>query len=305
MKIFALVITYNRSKSLEKAMKRLLSQKRKADEIVIINNCSTDNTSELLKNYQNDAHIFNLNQNTGGAGAYYFGLNQCVKMGADWIIGVEDDIILPKNHILHIEQTIKSQNFSEIGFIYPKVISIHDRYKLDGFLYYKNQITTEYPRLLKAQFAGLSFNANAIKKVGLPIHSFFIYYDDWEYTERMNRHGFEGIHTPNLYVWHNDVKRSDGSPYLHAPYNGIWKSYYGIRNELTYLKNHHFKTYCFQLMKHVFWIPLITLLKRKDHAANVAFNWAFWSFKSIFKTLQIDYVNDSNTKAFEKRFLGK
>lgn len=305
MKIFALVITYNRSESLEKAMKRLISQKRKADEIVIINNCSTDNTSELLKNYQNHAHIFNFNQNTGGAGAYYFGLNQCVKMGADWIIGVEDDIILPKNYLFQLEQTINKQDISQIGFIYPRVISIHDRHKIDGFLYFKNQTTTEFPKLLKAQFAGMIFHAKAIKKVGLPIHSFFIYFDDWEFTERMNRKGFEGIHTPNLYVWHNDVQRTHGARYLHAPYIGIWKSYYGIRNELTYLKTHHFKTYCYQLLKHVFWIPLITLFKRKDHAAIVALNWAYWSMKSLFKTLQIDYVNDINTKAFVKRVLGK
>jgi GT2 family glycosyltransferase len=304
MKIFALVITYNRSVSLEKAMNRLLSQKRKADEIVIINNCSTDNTLELLKNYQNQAHIFNLNQNTGGAGAYYFGLNQCVKMGADWIIGVEDDIILPKNYIQQLETFISSKELSEIGFIYPRVISIHNRNKLDGFLYFNQQQFKEFPQINKAQFAGMTFNAKAIQKVGLPIHSFFIYYDDWEYTERMNREGFWGVHIPDLYVWHNDVQRTEGAPYLYAPFNGIWKSYYGIRNELTYLKTHHFKTYCFQLMKHVFWVPFLILFKRKDKASNVACNWAFSSLKSLFKTLQIDQVGDRNTEVFEKKFWG-
>jgi GT2 family glycosyltransferase len=301
MKIFALVITYNRSQSLEKAMKRLVSQKRKADEILIINNCSTDNTSDVLKRYQNQAHIFNLNQNTGGSGAYYFGLNQCVKMGADWIIGVEDDIILPKNYIRNLENLISNNHLNEIGFLYPRVISFHNRNKLDGFLYFNQQQFKGFPQIVKAQFAGMTFNTKAIQKVGLPIHSFFIYFDDWEYTERMNRHGFIGIHTPELYLWHNDIKGFGGPPYLNAPYKSIWKSYYGIRNELSYLKIHQFKTYCIQLMKHVCWVPFIILFKRKDNAIKVAFNWAYWSMKSLFKTLQIDKVGDENTKLFEKK----
>ena len=47
-KICAIVVTYNRLELLKLTIERLLNQTRKLDEIIIINNASTDGTNEFL-----------------------------------------------------------------------------------------------------------------------------------------------------------------------------------------------------------------------------------------------------------------
>ena len=44
MKICAVVVTYNRLELLKLTIRKLLEQNRKLDEVIIINNASTDGT---------------------------------------------------------------------------------------------------------------------------------------------------------------------------------------------------------------------------------------------------------------------
>ena len=49
MKISLLIPSYNEEKSLEKSIKSALSQTRALDEIIVINDGSTDSTEVILK----------------------------------------------------------------------------------------------------------------------------------------------------------------------------------------------------------------------------------------------------------------
>lgn len=300
MKVFALVITYNRCYSLNKAIDRLLKQKDPIDKIIVINNNSNDSTYSYLKSFENNPlfAIYHFNTNTGGAGAYYYGFNQCVSLGADWIICIEDDIILPRAFNSDLKPILHEKKEEKVGFIYPKILSIENRHHTHGSLYF---IKNNY--IEKAQFAGLVVNAKGIQSFGLPIHSFFIYFDDWEYTLRLTQNGFLGIHAPTLYAWHNDGVRATGKPWLSAPKKEIWKSLYGIRNELVFYKKKGLLVYIKLLIKHVFMTPISILLHRKEDAFYVAVKWSLWSFKSLYFDYTIDKVNSENVKKFENKYL--
>jgi GT2 family glycosyltransferase len=300
MKIFALVITYNRCYSLNKAIDRLLKQNDSVDKIIVINNNSNDSTYTYLKTFENNPlfAIYHFNKNTGGAGAYYYGFNQCVSQGADWIICIEDDIILPRTFCTDLKPLLEVRKDEKIGFIYPKILSIENRHHIHGTLFLTQNNTIE-----KAQFAGLVVNAKGIQSVGLPIHSFFIYFDDWEYTLRLTQNGYIGIHAPTLYAWHNDGVRAIGKPWLSAPKKEIWKSLYGIRNELVFYKKKGLGVYTKLLLKHVLLTPISILFHRKENALYVAIKWSLWSFKSLFFNYTIDKVNSENVKRFETNYV--
>ncbi len=307
MKIITLIVTYNRCESLKKAYKRLSEQKRKSDEILIINNHSTDGTNEFLKTIDHQAKIVHLKENIGGAGAYFVGLALCESLKADWIFCMEDDIIIPTDFLKQFESNVNQYQLETKGFIYPKVISIHNRHHLDGFIYLKpkqNQ-NAKYPSIEKAQFAGLMVNAQMIAKVGLPIKEFFIYFDDWDYTQRISKHS-EGVFISDLFVWHNDFLRKEGAPYLYADQKTLWKNLYGIRNELVCLKQQNKYLYTKQLIKHCFWIPCIIIRKRKEQTLKTAFLWFKWSFSSLLMDYKIEHINTSSTNAFlEQKIIKK
>ena len=56
-KICAIVVTYNRVELLKLTIEKLLKQTRKIDEVIIINNASTDNTGEFLESVKENITV--------------------------------------------------------------------------------------------------------------------------------------------------------------------------------------------------------------------------------------------------------
>lgn len=73
-----IITTYNYAQYVERAIRSALDQSlaKKAFEIIVVNDCSTDHTSEVLSNYENQVRVFHLEQNLGLAGARNFGIKK-------------------------------------------------------------------------------------------------------------------------------------------------------------------------------------------------------------------------------------
>jgi rhamnopyranosyl-N-acetylglucosaminyl-diphospho-decaprenol beta-1,3/1,4-galactofuranosyltransferase len=292
LKIFALVITHNRKKSLELCLSRLLNQKRAPDRILIINNASTDGTTEYLEGFKNTCTVVNMERNTGASGAYNFGLKWCVQNGADWIWVVEDDTIVPKDFSLKLLDWIKTALRTEkkIGFVFPRILSVYDRRVMDHRVQFKvpERMFHGGFEISKSQFLGLTVNAAAIKEVGLPVKEFFIYNDDFEFTHRMSYAGWKGFWIPDLFAWHYDKPKPRGKGYITCGKEECWKYFYGIRNELSVTKREAPHYYPRQLLWSAFVIPVEILLRRPHNKFSVAFQWSVWSLKSLFFKYQIE-----------------
>lgn len=68
----SIIITcYNYGRYVERALRSCLNQSMEKGrmEIIVVNDASTDNTSAILSNYENDARIIHLAENKGLAGA--------------------------------------------------------------------------------------------------------------------------------------------------------------------------------------------------------------------------------------------
>lgn len=72
------ITTYNYAQYVERAIRSALDQSLSSDqyEIIVVNDCSTDGTKSVLENFENDARIFNLEENMGLSGARNFGIKK-------------------------------------------------------------------------------------------------------------------------------------------------------------------------------------------------------------------------------------
>ena len=72
-KIVAVVVTYNRKDMLKECITALLNQTYHDLDIMVIDNCSTDGTINLVKNI-NDSRVIYINtgENIGGDGGFQF-----------------------------------------------------------------------------------------------------------------------------------------------------------------------------------------------------------------------------------------
>lgn len=86
-KISVIIPTYNRAHCVRNAIDSVLAQSPPADEIIVINDGSTDDTSKVLASYGNKIKV--IEQENGGAGAARTsGLNHAT---SDWITFLDSD----------------------------------------------------------------------------------------------------------------------------------------------------------------------------------------------------------------------
>lgn len=105
MKISVLITTRNREKILKKCLASLIRQLRKPDEIIMVDNDSSDNTKEIVKSFHGLKIKYFLEKNIGIA----FGRNKGLKEAkGDVFAFIDDDCVVSKNWLKEIEITFKN-----------------------------------------------------------------------------------------------------------------------------------------------------------------------------------------------------
>lgn len=215
------------------------------NKIFIINNNSTDETSEYLQALEKDDqfNIVSLPQNVGGAGGFSEGVKKAVLSGCEWVWMMDDDTI-PKSNAL--EELVKGiQAIENVGYICSKVIwtdgSIHQMNVPSFDVYNKKRLPINYYSNLAdvllvktASFVSLLVSSKVVYEVGLPIKEFFIWGDDTEFTLRIRQRGYICLYAGQSIVTHKTTTNYV-SQLQTAPIEAMWKFEFGFRNE-TYLR---------------------------------------------------------------------
>ena len=238
-----------------------------------MNNNSTDGTHDYLsqRSVSNsnipERIIINLDVNTGGAGGFYVGMKRALDTNADWIWVSDDDAYPDKYALLHILQYAENHSKDAAcicGAVYTNdAIDIDHRrisknrfiklpYKLPKDCYNKQEVLIE-----ETTFVGSCFNAEAVRKAGLPLKEFFIYFDDTEYSYRIGHYG-NIVLLPDIKITHDTITYAQ-------PTNIIvtWRDYYLIRNHIYTLRCHHLPSFFAYCLKKIY-DSLITYTRKHN-----------------------------------------
>lgn len=240
-RVVAITVTYNRTKTLERCLLSLLSQSRKPDTIIIVDNNSSIAEKERLKMFAgnlDNVHIFWLKENLGGAGGFEYGMNECRKLfNPDWYWLMDDDAY-PRKDCL--EKLLESADgLFNIGYLAPLIYGIDlNEYQwyhhklIRGRTYQNLPLTIQYEKLADIShidanaFVGPLISAKAVERVGVADGSMFIYGDDTEYTFRITRQ-LEGYLVKKAIIDHQDPPIVNNS----RDRKSWWKDYYCWRNQ--------------------------------------------------------------------------
>lgn len=108
--IAAVVVTYNRKELLRQNLNSLLAQTRPVDEIIVMNNASTDGTAEMLAREFKYPQItvVTMPENIGAAGGFHEGMKLAYEKRYDWIWVMDDDAFPYKDALERLtEQIVK------------------------------------------------------------------------------------------------------------------------------------------------------------------------------------------------------
>jgi rhamnopyranosyl-N-acetylglucosaminyl-diphospho-decaprenol beta-1,3/1,4-galactofuranosyltransferase len=91
-RIVAVVVTFNRLALVRRLLERLASVPP-IDEVVVVDNASTDGTAELLAGEYSDLEVLRLETNTGGAGGFAAGIERALTLEPDLVWLLDDDTV--------------------------------------------------------------------------------------------------------------------------------------------------------------------------------------------------------------------
>ena len=243
MKIIAVVVTYNRLELLKKNI-NCLNQNKPLNSIIVVNNGSTDGTTEWLNSQENLIVVHQ--SNTGGSGGFYTGISRAHEAGADWIWCMDDDVF---PHSDCLENLLKEIADETIGILAPRrlmegKIFCHDfqEYNLTNpfAATYRRRISKQeinVPTEIKGTaFEGPFIRREVVETIGLPNKDLFIFCDDTDYCLRAVLAGFKLLYVPSALM--DKEKFFSNDSWSERNRKKKWKRFYQIRNS-AYL-NHHY-----------------------------------------------------------------
>lgn len=244
MKICCVIVTYNRKKLLIESIKSVLNQTYKVEDVLVIDNNSTDGTKEFLieNNLMNKISYNKLTSNIGGAGGFNAGIKESLKKQYDWVWIMDDDSIPVNTALENLIRSLDELKNEKISFLCSKVIGpeneemniplISERIGKNGYPLWMKYLDKGIVEVKAATFVSVLINFEAIKKVGLPWKQFFIWGDDIEYTLRLTKYFGCGYSIGKSIVIHKRIGAKNLSIMQEDNINRIKMYKYKYRNDI-------------------------------------------------------------------------
>jgi GT2 family glycosyltransferase len=229
-KILAAIVTRDRLENLKITISAVLNQTRKPNEILVINNDSTDGTKEWLEQ-QSGLTIIN-QENLGSSGGQFTAFSYSIEKNFDWIWVLEDDII-PNPDCLELLLENSNENTILAPLLLEKDLKPFYHFALDynltnpfksfwNGIIDENHVKQQYIDAIGITFEGPLVHRKVIEMIGLPERKFFIFADDTEYFIRASKAGFNIIVVTKA----NCIRQFD----YYELKEFTWKQYFIIRN---------------------------------------------------------------------------
>ena len=93
VRVVAVVVTWNRRDLLEESLAALAAQTLAPAAVVVVDNASTDGTTDLLRERYAHLEVVHLTANTGGAGGFAAGIERALTYGPDLVWLLDDDTV--------------------------------------------------------------------------------------------------------------------------------------------------------------------------------------------------------------------
>ena len=188
--VAAVVVTYNRLALLRECLAALRGQTRAIDEIIVVNNASTDGTAEWLA-ARPDLTVIH-QANLGSSGGQFTGVKAACQRGHNWIWCMDDDTIPQPDALAALCRTPGFQDRSA-GFLASILVFPDGRIQPSNYPLRPAEtwIATAGKDFCvgasSSTFVSVLVNAEVVRTQGLPVTSFFLIWDDTEFTERIGR----------------------------------------------------------------------------------------------------------------------
>ncbi len=191
-KISVMIVTYNREEPLHRCIQSVLEQTMTVDEIVVVDNNSSDNTRDVVRNEYPMVHYLGLEENLGCPSGRNVGFKKCT---GDFVYCLDDDGWLEPEAIERAFEILDRD--SSVAIVQSRINEMEE-----GQLVKVRPKYTE--RMELAHFSGgcSMFRASVLEQVGLYPDDFFRQAEEEDLSLRIIGAGYKIIFEPQSMMYH-------------------------------------------------------------------------------------------------------
>ncbi|SFU33764.1 dTDP-4-dehydrorhamnose reductase [Halomonas korlensis] len=280
-RVIAVVLTYNRQELLQCCLDAIQQQTRRCDDILVINNASTDGTREMLESGKySDLKVYSLKKNMGAAGGFNAGFRLAYDNGADYVWMMDDDVIpetTALERLLEADALLEEKGakrtyllstaFTETGQS-TNTPQISDKRNEAGHFGWPEQLEHGLVAVCSGTFVSILLPRSTLKQYGLPISSMFIWGEDAEFTLRITREA-PGYLVGASRVAH--IRHGGASISIVAETNPVRIGYYKnfVRNNIFLARKYKTRRRLFSVLFNNVVLTIKMLLKGEPRKAYV------------------------------------
>ncbi len=242
--VVAVVLNWNAADETIECVNSLLNSSYRNLQIVIVDNFSTDDSVNIIKNRFPDLKLICNNFNNGYAGGNNLGIKWALSVNADYILILNNDVTVDTYMVENLVEKL-GQNptigiitgkvfykdnpnriFSGFGkFIWWRCSGVNRGTMFGRFYLHNREGKVNY-------ISGVLFLAKSevFRSLGLLDEKFFMYFEDLEFSFRVSKK-YSLYYTPNAMAFH---KSGGGTRW--SNYSDIYL-YYQTRNRLIVFEN--------------------------------------------------------------------
>lgn len=258
----AIIVLYKANEQMVSSLyESLISQ---IDKLILVKNDDTD--ASFIQCFEKSC-LIDLGKNYGIAYAQNCGIEEAVRIGADWILFSDQDTVYPENFVCEMLEIASDEILGKIGALTP---IFYDEIKQQYSKIMVGKTKAIYPKKNKiyqithAISSGTLVPVDVIKKCGGMKDDLFIDFVDYEWCWRVLEHGYKIYCFSGIEIHHQLGDKLEKRFGMKIVSRSLFRFYYIIRNGYYLLTTDY--------------------LKGKDH---VLFRLLMW--KKIFEALVLNY----------------
>lgn len=261
-KVSIVIVTWNNEKDIVDCVNSLLKQSYPTEEIIIVDNLSSDNTVKIIEEKFKDFKKVNLiksDRNTFFTGGHNMGMKAAMQKDIDFLAIINPDTKADSDWIeKSIEVALPDK---QIGMVGPKIKFWKNKFEgkinsagmiYDGFMQgydrgFEEEDKGQYDEIEEVKAvtgAAILFRVKMLKEIGLFWTPLKMYLEDLEISIRARKQGWKIIYTPFTTVHHKWMQSTNQSKIIKL---NDWKMrnwlyiamrHYSFKSKLAVLKEY-------------------------------------------------------------------
>lgn len=237
--VWAVVLNWNGANDTLRCVASLRAQDLEGLRILVVDNGSTDGSFETLRLALSNDELLSLSDNLGFAGGMNRGIEKALAAGAEFVVLVNNDATLAPQALRQLLEAV--QHRPEVALAVPTIFSSND----PSSVWYAGGTLSRWtgtarhgkvpaPEPIEVSFGTgccLLIRTQHLKTVGFLNETYFLYFEDVEYCDRVLQAGLRILYVPHAHAWHAGGG-STASQHQKAPA----LDYYDVRNGLWFIR---------------------------------------------------------------------